>query len=143
MKPYKMPEKDRTKGVCWRYALACILEVNPKKIPDFVHKHPEKYLLKTREWLDEKYGKGMVFIPINQFMETSHRFNPSGGPLGHSIMIIDTKDEDENHAVIAFNGCLLFDPAENDHDFFTVPLGFFVIYRCTWPPCQARPPSPR
>lgn len=130
MKRYKMPKKDMLKGVCWKYALACMLEIPPKRVPNFVTpkcKDPDD---QTRLWLKTKFNKGMVYIPINQFLEAedSNRRNPRGGPSGYSIIIIDTNDEKVVHSAIALDGILCFDSCDSDKDTFTTPLGFYVIY---------------
>lgn len=130
MKRYKMPKKVMTKGLCWKYALACILEVHPKGVPNFVTNKSKDDDDRTRAWLKRKFKKGLIYIPINEFLESRDhgRNNPRGGPEGYSIMVIETTDEKTDHVVIALNGIMCFNPCDNDHDDFLHPVGFYVIY---------------
>ena len=132
MRCYKMTKKDMTRGLCWKYALACLLGISPKKIPNFVtNNNNNDDIGNTRKWLKKKFKKTLVYIPINQFMESSKkRENPCGGPDGYSIMIISSTDNDIEHAVIAKDGKFFFDSCDSDHNTFTHPTGFFVMYNC-------------
>ena len=129
MKKFKMSEEDAKKGLCWQYAIACMLGVSPKKVPDFVNGTPANYVERTREWLLENYGKSLVYIPVNQFMETGKfRYNPSNGPDGYSIMVILTEGDGPNHVTIAWNGGMYHDPTPLECTDFTGVLGYFVMY---------------
>lgn len=126
-----MPEKDKSRSVCWQYALACILDVKPSRVPNFPKGKKDHQADSTRKWLKQKFKKGLVFIPINWFAESKryHRYNSLGGPEGYSIMIYDTNKDTDTHAVIAKDGKYFFDPNDEvSHEDLTVPLGFFVIY---------------
>lgn len=124
-----MSNEEATQGVCWKFALACMLGVKPKYVPHFVTDKSVDYMQDTRVWLAKKHKKGLVYIPINQFMETfGIRQNPTGGPDGYSIMSLSTDDADTNHVVIAYDGKLFHDPCESDLNTFRVPLGYFVLY---------------
>lgn len=126
MKFYSMPESDQFKGVCWKYALACMLGVNPKKVP---HLAFGDMYGKTRKWLKEKHKKGIAYIPINQFMENAKlKYNPHGGPDGYSIMMVETTTDNLNHVVIAKDGKFCFDPGDIEKESITHPVGFFVLY---------------
>jgi hypothetical protein len=110
--------------------LACVLGISPKKVPDFVnHKKGDDYVIKTRDWLRKKFNKSIVYIPVNQFMETSKiKYNPIMGPEGYSIMVIKTASEGTDHAVVAFHGGVIHDPTPLECTDFIAPAGFFVIY---------------
>lgn len=126
MIPYKMPEKDMPKGVCWKYALACILGITPSKIPHFYANGVKDPMTRTRNWLKKKFKKGIVFIPANQFCDFYE--NPTGGPDGYSIIIMDTYQENIDHAAIAKDGKFYFNPCDNHNDLKHI-VGFFVIYK--------------
>ena len=124
-----MTEEEAGKGICWQYALACMLGISPKKVPDFVKIHKDNYVMETRNWLLENYCKALVYVPANQFMETSKiRYNPPVGPDGYSIMVIVTEGRGPNHVVIAWNGGLYHDPTPLECNEFISVLGYFVIY---------------
>jgi hypothetical protein len=131
MKFHIMPEKHQSKGLCWKYAIACVLGVNPKQVPDFMRDSIDDGMAATRKWLKKKYNKGMVYVPYNCFLETNtSRDNPPGGPDGYSIMILETVEEGITHAVVAKDGKFIHDP----NDFpgrekeFKHPVGFCIFY---------------
>ena len=130
MIPYKMSEKDMSKGICWKYAIACILGVNPSKIPNFVTDKSTDDVERTRTWLKKKYKKTIIWLPINLFLESEckDRENPRGGPDGYSIIIIDTIKDNTTHAAIAKDGRLFFNSCDNPNTEFTHPVGFYIIY---------------
>jgi hypothetical protein len=130
MKPYKMPAKDMLKGICWKYAIACILEISPKKVPNFVTKKSMDDVERTRKWLIEKHKKSIVWMPMHLFLESAcrNRENPRGGPDGYSIIIIDTVNDDSTHAAIAKDGKLCFNPCDNEYTEFKHPIGFYIIH---------------
>ena len=126
---YKVPRHHKKAGQCWRYALACILNMSPKKVPNFVRNNSKDDDDRTRKWL-KTHNKSMVYLPINLFMEVGiNRANPLGGPDGYSIMIITTTDPKEDHAVIAKDGKFCYDPntASISED-FQHPIGFYLIH---------------
>jgi hypothetical protein len=125
-----MPEPDRYKGVCWKYALACMLEIKPSKVPHFVTPKRDNWPEDTRRWLEKYHKKGLVYVTANQFLETCEPyFNPSGGPDGYSIIVLSSRiEEEENHAAIALDGKLFFDPCETDCNDLGYVIGYFVLY---------------
>lgn len=126
-----MPTRDKSRGVCWKYALACILDINPDKVPNFPKHKKAHQLDATRIWLKEKFNKGLVFVPINWFAEAKkyHRYNERGGPSGYTIMIYGCDKADDTHSVIAKDGKYYHDPNDEvDHADLTVPLGYCIIY---------------
>lgn len=132
MKYYVVPKKHQNSDMCWRYALACLLEINPQKVPNFVTEKSIEDTDRTRKWLREKFKKSMVYLPINQFMEVDRRFrnNPLGGPDGYSILILSTTLGDAvEHAVIAKDGKFHYDPnPSSDMNEFKHPIGFCVVH---------------
>ena len=133
MKFHKMPKRHQTKGLCWKYALACVLNIRPKKVPDFMSKAKKNGngMEETRQWLKKKFKKGLIYVPFHCFLETGKEAeNPRGGPDGYSIMILKTEDEDVDHAVIAKNGKFIHDPNDvpNREKEFKYPTGFCIIY---------------
>jgi hypothetical protein len=131
MTKYQMTERDKSRGVCWQYALACLLDIKPTKVPNFPKHKTGHQADATRKWLADKFNKGLVFVPINWFAESKkyHRYNERGGPSGYSILIFDTNKETDTHAIIAKDGKYYYDPNDDvDHNDLTVPLGFFLVY---------------
>lgn len=129
MKFHKMPERHQFKGLCWKYALACILNIHPKRVPDFMSDHIKDSMDRTRKWLKKKFNKGMVYVPFNCFLEQcDDTDNPKGGPDGYSIMIVDTVEDDTTHAVIAKDGKFIHDPNPGVGDKLKYPVGFCIVY---------------
>ena len=118
-----------TRDTCWPDCIACMLEVRPGRVPNFVKEYGGRYMDMTREWLKENFRKGIVYIPSKHFMETGVlRQNGPIGPGGYSIAHLGMVDGRNCHVVIAFNGGVLWDNGDNrSHEYDTI-LGYFVIY---------------
>lgn len=118
-----------TEDTCWRDCLGCILGVNPKEIPDFLKRYKDYYMDKTREWLEKKYNKGVIYIPSSEFMETGKlKYNGSVGPWGYSIGMMKMLSTEDGHAVICKDGAVEWDNGEDRHDEYDVLAGYFIIY---------------
>jgi len=118
----------KAKNTCWRDCLACLLEIEPRRVPDFAKLYDDKYMDFTRDWL-EKFGKGLVYIPTKNFMETdAMRDNPPMGPSGYSIGHLTMVDGEFNHVVICYNGGVLWDNGDDRHEEYGVMVGYFVLY---------------
>jgi hypothetical protein len=125
MKPYI----TTTKNTCWRDSLACLLEIDPKFVPDFVNRYGDRYMDKTREWLKKEYGKGLVYISAAAFMETGDvRQNASIGPDGYSIAYMEMVDDAFAHALVCFNGGVFWDNGDERHEEYRYIKGFYIIY---------------
>ena len=119
----------KTKNTCWRDTIACILGVNPKLVPDFVHEYRGTYFDETRRWLADKFNKGMVYIPARLFMETCKmRQNGPIGPAGYSMAYLTMISTDLGHVAVALNGGLLWDNGSSREDEYEVIRGYYVIY---------------
>lgn len=117
------------KGTCWRDAIACILEVHPKKVPHFVKEYGDNYMDVTRLWLRENFKKGLVYIPSREFMETNKiRNNGPIGPEGYSIGLLNMVSAGSNHVVICYNGGVIWDNGDDRHSEYDALGGYFVIY---------------
>jgi len=129
-----------TEDTCWRDCLACILEVNPVKVPNFVKLYKADYMSRTRAWLDETYNKGLVYIPAKNFMETGAlTFNSPVGPSGYSMGYMTMVDKECSHVVICFNGGVLYDNGEDgerNQEYDTIK-GYFVLYDLESPKVRA------
>lgn len=131
MKLYQMTERDKSRSVCWKYAIACLLGVHPSKVPIFSKRKNGHQIDETRAWLKEKYNKSLVFIPINCFAEAEkyHRNNARGGPCGYSILAYSTTDPEVDHVVIAKDGKYYHDPNDGvAYQDLHTPLGYYIIY---------------
>lgn len=118
-----------TEDSCWNDCLACMLEISPKRVPHFVKLYKNAYMDKTRDWLKDNFGKGIVYIPARAFMETSRlRQNQPVGPTGYSIAHLSMVDERARHVAIAYHGGLLFDNGDSREEEYGTILGYFVIY---------------
>ncbi len=118
-----------TKDTCWRDTLACLLEIDPRYVPDFVKKYGDSYLDETRKWLRERYNKGLIYVPVNAFMETGKvRQNGPIGPDGYSIAYVDMIDEKLAHAVVCFNGGVFWDNGDNRNEEYKHIEGYYIIY---------------
>ena len=118
-----------TKDTCWPDCIAGILEINPKKVPNFVKLYGNAYMNATRDWLKDNFKKGLVYVPARAFMETSGlRQNPPIGPTGFSIALLSMVDDRARHVAIAFNGGILYDNGDSREAEYDTILGFFVMY---------------
>ena len=118
-----------TKDTCWPDCLACILEVRPEKVPNFVKLYGHDYMNYTRLWLEENFKKGLVYIPAGMFMETARmRNNPPMGPSGHSIAHLAMVTPLAMHVAIAFNGGVIWDNGDSREMEYRHIEGYFVIY---------------
>lgn len=125
MKPYTTTTKD----TCWKDSLACLLEIEPKRVPDFVKLYGNEYMNKSREWLKEKWGKGLVYIPASAFMETGKlRQNGPIGPEGYSIAYMSMVAKDAAHALVCFNGGVFWDNGDDRSKEYDHIDGYYVIY---------------
>jgi hypothetical protein len=119
----------KTGDTCWTDCIARILEVEPEEVPKFVKLYKERYMDMTRKWLEENFKKGIVYIPARCFMETGGmRDNSSIGPMGYSIAHLRMLNIEDDHAVIAYNGGILYDNGESREDEYDIILGYYVIY---------------
>jgi len=117
-----------------------MLEVKPSKVPDFVKLYKNQYMDRTRQWLKDNFNKGLAYIPANQFMETCDlRFNPPIGPSGYSIGYMSMLSGKDHHALICFNGGVLWDNGDERHDEYEVLKGYFVIYDLESPKAKPLP----
>ena len=118
-----------TKDTCWPDSLACILEVSPKKVPNFVKLYKDAYMEETRKWLASNFKKGVVYIPAKAFMETcSMRNNAPIGPSGFSIVRLSMVDKTAMHVAIAYNGGLIWDNGDSREEEYGEITGYFVVY---------------
>lgn len=125
MKQYR----TKTKDTCWPDCLACLLEINPKRVPNFVKLYRMRYMDETRKWLAEKFNKGLVYIPSRAFMETGTlRQNPPIGPSGYSIIHLSMVDDRAMHVAIAYNGGIIFDNGDSREIEYDKVEGYFVLY---------------
>lgn len=123
------PFTTSTENTCWRDSLACLLELEPVKVPDFVKRYGNRYMDKTREWLKKKYNRGLVYVPANAFMETGElRQNGPVGPEGYSIAYMNMVNPAFAHAVVCFNGGVFWDNGEDRSAEYDHISGYYVIY---------------
>lgn len=127
MKTYITENMD---GTCWRDCIACILEIDPGRVPDFVKRYGDMYIEKTHEWLERRFGKGLVYVPTKNFMELGEiKFNQSGGPRGYSIGYLTmVSSPDSSHAVVCRDGKITWDNGDDRHEEYDVLVGYFIIY---------------
>ena len=118
-----------TVDTCWRDCLGRILEIDPKRVPNFLKLYGNNYVSKTYEWLNMKHRKGMVYIPTKNFMETCEpKFNISVGPMGYSIGYLTMAGSTLAHVVICKDGAIIWDNGDERHDEYDVLVGYFIIY---------------
>lgn len=122
-----------TEDTCWKDCLACLLEIDPKKVPDFVKLYKDDYMNQTRKWLKKKFDKGLLYIPSRNFMETGElKFNESIGPSGYSIAYLTILNRDDaSHVIICKDGAMDWDNGDGCNDEYDVLLGYFVVYDLT------------
>lgn len=124
----------RTSNTCWKDCLACMLEVRPERVPDFVKEYKNKYMDITREWLKENFGMGLVYVPARCFMETGLvRYNGPVGPEGYSIGHLSMIDMRSMHVIICYNGMAYFDNGDDRSVEYGTIEGYFVLYNLEAP----------
>ncbi len=118
------------KNTCWRDCIACMLEIKPERVPNFVKLYGDAYMDETRKWLKTKFGKGLVYIPTKEFMELgeSPRNNPPIGPDGYSIGLLSMINDRYTHVVICWGGAPIWDNGDDRHMEYDLLGGYFVIY---------------
>ena len=129
-----------TADTCWKDSIACVLEIDPKDVPDFVKKSNGDFVIKTREWLKKKFNKGIVYMASRNFMETgSTKYNPSVGPEGYSIgnlTMLNGINED-GHAVVCYDGKIVWDNGSDRSEEYGLLIGYFIIYDLS-PHCSVK-----
>jgi hypothetical protein len=104
------------------------LEIHPKKVPNFLKLYKNNYMDETRKWLADNFNKGLVYIPARAFMELGEgRYNGPIGPAGFSIAVLNMVD-DRAHAVVAFNGGILWDNGNSREKEYDYILGYYIVY---------------
>lgn len=124
LKLYRQKGED-----CWRYSLAHLLRLVPKKVPRF-DPHDSDYISKTRAWLKRKYKKGLVYVPASQFNETEHpKYNPAGYPCGECIcvMLVEVDGCTEGHAAYICDG-FIHEHKDSCCEKVISILGYFILY---------------
>ena len=129
--PKKQPKfiyrTTNVKDDCFRVAIANILQIEPRKVPNFVAKYNDNYCLEAKKWLN-KYNKTMTFVPFSAFLETAAcKYN--GGnifPDGYCIVILK-KNPDNLHVEVAFNGKILSNPPDITPEYDAI-MGYFIDY---------------
>lgn len=122
-----------TRDTCWRDCIGCILGIKPERVPNFVKLYRGEFMDKTREWLREEYGMGIVYISCREFMESGSeriRRNGSIGPMGYSIghMVLVNSGDGSDHVVICLDGEVYWDNGDDRHSEYDYILGYYVIY---------------
>ena len=131
-----------TADTCWNDSLACLLEIPPKRVPNFLKLYKDAYMDETRKWLKENFNKGIIYIPARAFMECSKsRYNPPIGPSGFSIVIFDMVDDRKRHAAIAFNGGVLWDNGSSRIGVLLLGIRLCSLLRSRWIAAYGREPS--
>ena len=132
---------NNEKNSCFRDCLGCILEIDPKGVPNFAEEYGDEYIEGAREWLGRRFKKGIIYVPAKEFMEgvvkEGCRHNTLVGPGGYSIGYMEMVDnnclckhggERRLHAVVCYNGGVLYDNGDDRHDEYDHLWGYFVIY---------------
>lgn len=112
---------SQKKDDCWRITLCNLLQISPKKIPDFVKKYGDDFVIETRKWLNKK-KKSIVYIPFSCFLESARKYNCNFFPQGKCIAILDK--EKDSHACLVVNGELL----QKDDEEYSKVYGYFIVY---------------
>lgn len=108
---------------CWRVALSNCLQIHPEKIPDFVNEFPTDWIKATRDWLQKKHNKAIIFIP-SEILETNE-YNRLSTPPGKCIVLVKDNINNETHAIFMYRGLLL---QEHKIDKYDKVLGYFIVY---------------
>lgn len=113
---------------CFRVAIANILQVEPRKVPNFLAKYGDDYCLQAKKWLN-KYNKTITYVPLTAFLETAAcKYN--GGaifPDGYSIILLGRDDRKQAHVEVAYDGKIISRPTQATPDYDEI-IGYFLVY---------------
>jgi hypothetical protein len=114
---------------CWRYALAHLLRLEPKQVPNFVKNDRPDFVIKTRKWLN-KFGKTILFVDVNEFCEENLaiRYNTKHYPQGDCIACVETtvNGKTDYHAFLLRDGHQLEHPKSKSK--VKDVIGYFIVY---------------
>lgn len=86
---------------CFAACVASILELPINKVPNFVGLHGHRWFRELIEWL-RPLGLGVIFVSHSSCNEA---------PAGYSILSVTSLRGDFNHAVVALDGSVVWDPS--------------------------------
>lgn len=105
MRQYKQSILEPPRGNCFSTCLACILELDPSNLPNFIGDFPEDWLDRLTAWL-APMNLGVVFLDETE--------RSSFYPPGYSIMSCTMVDGANRHCVVARDGEMVWDPSPKD-----------------------------
>ena len=107
---YHNPEEG-IYGDCYRTCIACILNLQPKTVPNFAQLYwddNEKWDEENRKWLKER-NLGIASIAFQQelssLLEDLKKFNDI------YFILTGRSRNNTNHAVVCYNGKIIHDPS--------------------------------
>lgn len=100
-------------GDCWRTAIACLLDIDPKQVPHFCHGAPggEVVKMNTMEWLSER---GLSYVSVVYPGETRMKdvLRSFGGMNPHVYFLFSgTSETGVNHTTIGHGEQIVHDPS--------------------------------
>ena len=119
MKPVDMISEynpiDNKSGDCWRACIASLLELSVNDVPHFVGEYGNRYMEKTRKWLNER-GFGLV---ETRYHGGYNSFLIASGPSPRS--------KDVTHSVIWQNGKMVHDPHPSRAGLWGLPYDYSIL----------------
>lgn len=112
---------------CLRLSLASILELHPRRVPDFVKRYGDNWEREVEKWLARRNLKWYCF-GISDYGNLSLPWIPRG----YWIAIVDNDDiAMESHAIVMKGRRKVYDPGEWDLTKFTKRRRYFCGYEIT------------
>ena len=115
-KLFESIEKDD----CFRMAIANILQIDPKKIPNFSIEHGNQFMHYAREWLN-KMGKTITFCDIKSFLQCWDVKYNNGFIFPQGMCIVAFN----GHVELMHDGQIISSNGNNNNDSI---LGYFIIH---------------
>lgn len=118
MRNYKQTILEAPRGNCFSTCLACILELDPSIVPNFIGDFPDDWLQRLQAWL-EPMNIGVVVV-----VDTGRS---SFYPSGYSIMSCLMVGGSNRHCVVAKDGEVVWDPSPKDRQIYISGLAWTVL----------------
>ena len=96
------------RGDCYRTCIACILDMDPGDVPNFVELYDRDFGRMASQWMRETGHINIVSVldwslgEVLEYNESMH--------WGIHYILIGGTDRDTNHAVVARGGTVVHDP---------------------------------
>ncbi len=102
MHQYEQTILEAPKGNCFATCLACILELDPSTVPNFIGDFPSSWNNELHDWL-QAMNLGFVYLQPQ---------NPDFCPDGYAIASYTVDGSENLHCVVCYDGDVVWDPSQ-------------------------------